>query len=444
MTGRGDKRLLMEDWYRGFDPDTTSSWPTVSRRVGSGISTTTTGSPPPRGKPTCQCQHPGSRWKTTLTPRFGSNSMVGKPEGIRFLGHDGPRRFAVTRSEAEAALDDFLDNRLTLFGPYEDAVLWRDPFMAHSLLSVPLNLGLLHPAEVVARAEERWRADQATLASVEGLIRQIIGWREYVWHLYWHLGESYELRNELDNTVEPPTWFLEASVEEVDAACLRHSLGYVRDLGYSHHIVRLMVLSNWALQRGYSPQVMNDWFRRAFVDGYPWVMTANVIGMGLYADGGEMATKPYVSGGAYLKRMTDFCGDCVYDPKLRVGRRHAPSRPATGHSWTISGNVEITDSPPPFEPSTSCRIELHWWSRNVCADIRLLDGYLDSCSCLGCCRCGGRCHQRRGGLGNPHHLQHVVGGGGSTSCGEWNKHHGSVSRKFRLGLRISAPNCAIA
>jgi len=141
-------------------------------------------------------------------------------QGIRFLGHDGPRRFAVTRSEAEAALDDFLDNRLSLFGPYEDAVLWRDPFMAHSLLSVPLNLGLLHPAEVVAQAEERWRADQATLTSVEGLIRQIIGWREYVWHLYWHLGESYELRNELDSTVEPPTWFLEASVLENNIECV--------------------------------------------------------------------------------------------------------------------------------------------------------------------------------------------------------------------------------
>jgi len=101
-------------------------------------------------------------------------------------------------------------------------------------------------------------------------------------------------------------------------------LEYVRDLGYSHHIIRLMVLSNWALQRGYQPQVINDWFRRAFVDGYPWVMAANVIGMGLYADGGVMATKPYISGGAYLKRMTDFCGGCRYDPKIRVGEKACP------------------------------------------------------------------------------------------------------------------------
>jgi len=217
-------------------------------------------------------------------------------------------------------------------------VLWRDPFMAHSLLSVPMNLGLLHPREVVERAEERRRTDQATLASVEGLIRQIIGWREYVWHLYWHLGSDYEDRNALDANVHPPDWFVNADCDQIDAACLRHSLGYVRDLGYSHHIVRLMVLSNWALQHGYSPQAMNDWFRRAFVDGYPWVMTANVIGMGLYADGGEMATKPYVSGGAYLKKMTDFCLDCRYNPKVRVGDDACPF--TAGYWAFLDGNRE--------------------------------------------------------------------------------------------------------
>ena len=339
VTGRGDKRLLMEDWYRGVRSRHSVLMADGKPEGGKWNFDHDNRLPPPKGETHLPVPRPWQPVEDDIDAQVRQQLDEWEAQGIRFLGHDGPRRFAVTRSEAEAALDDFLDNRLTLFGPYEDAVLWRDPFMAHSLLSVPLNLGLLHPAEVVARAEERWRADQATLASVEGLIRQIIGWREYVWHLYWHLGESYELRNELDNTVEPPTWFLEASVEEVDAACLRHSLGYVRDLGYSHHIVRLMVLSNWALQRGYSPQVMNDWFRRAFVDGYPWVMTANVIGMGLYADGGEMATKPYVSGGAYLKRMTDFCGDCVYDPKLRVGEKACPF--TAGYWAFLDGKREL-------------------------------------------------------------------------------------------------------
>jgi deoxyribodipyrimidine photolyase-related protein len=172
-------------------------------------------------------------------------------EGVEFLGTDGPRRFAVTREEAIQALEDFIDNRLALFGPYEDAVLWRDPFMAHSLLSVPLNLGLLHPVEVVDRAVEAWVDGRATIASVEGLIRQIIGWREYVWHLYWHLGAEYEELNALSADVHPPDWFLQAAWKEVDAHCLKRSLQYVSEIGYSHHIVRLMVLSNWATQRGY-------------------------------------------------------------------------------------------------------------------------------------------------------------------------------------------------
>ena len=316
--------ILMEDWYRGVRARHDVLMTDGKPEGGKWNFDHDNRLPPPKGETHLPLPPPWQPEEDDIDARVRQQLDEWEADGVRFLGNDGQRRFAVTRSEAVTALTDFLDNRLALFGPYEDAVLWRDPFMAHSLLSVPMNLGLLHPAEVVAQAQERWRADQGTLASVEGLIRQIIGWREYVWHLYWHLGEDYEFRNELNNDVEPPTWFLEASVEEVDAACLHHSLEYVRDLGYSHHIVRLMVLSNWALQRGYSPQVMNDWFRRAFVDGYPWVMTANVIGMGLYADGGEMATKPYVSGGAYLKRMTDFCGDCVYDPKLRVGEKACP------------------------------------------------------------------------------------------------------------------------
>lgn len=204
--------------------------------------------------------------------------------------------------------------------------------MAHSLLSVPMNLGLLHPREVVSRAIDAFDQDAATLASVEGLIRQIIGWREYVWHLYWHLGEEYLASNALGAHHRPPDWFMEAHADKVDARCLQHSLRYVRDLGYSHHIVRLMVLSNWALQHGYQPQAINDWFRRAFVDGYPWVMAANVIGMGLYADGGVMATKPYVAGGAYLNRMTDFCGGCRFNPKVRVG---ADACPFTAGYWAF-------------------------------------------------------------------------------------------------------------
>lgn len=321
---RGSKRLLMEDWYRSVrrrhgvlmddDEPADGRWNFDSdNRL-----------PPPRGETHLPLPEPWQPTEDDIDQQVRADLDAWEAEGIQFLGNDGPRRFAVTRAEAVQAMEDFLANRLTLFGPYEDAVLWRDPFMAHSLLSVPLNLGLLHPGEVVQRAVDEWSADRATLASVEGLVRQIIGWREYVWHLYWHLGEDYENANALDANTTPPDWFLQARWDELNAECLKRSLQYVDELGYSHHIVRLMVLSNWATQRGYQPQVMNDWFRRAFVDGYPWVMTANVIGMGLYADGGVMATKPYISGGAYLKKMTDFCQDCTYDPKVRVGDSACP------------------------------------------------------------------------------------------------------------------------
>ena len=338
VADRGKRRLLMEDWYRSVRTSHNvlmADGKPVGDRWNYDHDNRL---PPPKGETHLPVPPPWQPVEDDIDEAVRVQLDDWQAEGIEFLGADGPRRFAVTRTEAVLALDDFLDNRLALFGPYEDAVLWRDPFMAHSLLSVPMNLGLLHPREVVERAEERWRTDQATLASAEGLIRQIIGWREYVWHLYWHLGSDYEDRNALDANVHPPDWFVNADCDQIDAACLRHSLGYVRDLGYSHHIVRLMVLSNWALQHGYSPQAMNDWFRRAFVDGYPWVMTANVIGMGLYADGGEMATKPYVSGGAYLKKMTDFCSDCRYNPKVRVGDDACPF--TAGYWAFLDGNRE--------------------------------------------------------------------------------------------------------
>ena len=324
VSSRGNKRLVMEDWYRGVrtrhrvlmdaDKPAGGQWNyDADNRL-----------PPPKGHTHLPVPTPWQPEEDDIDEQVRADLDSWEREGITFIGNDGPRRFAVTRDEALTALQDFITNRLALFGPYEDAALTQDPFMAHSLLSVPMNLGLLHPREVVDGVVREWQEGRATLASTEGLVRQVIGWREYVWHLYWHLGEEYEQSNVLQASVEPPQWFMQMQTDEVQANCLHHSLSYVADLGYSHHIIRLMVLSNWALQHGYQPQVMNEWFRRAFVDGYPWVMTANVIGMGLYADGGVMATKPYISGGAYIKRMTDFCGGCRYDPKVRVGEKACP------------------------------------------------------------------------------------------------------------------------
>jgi deoxyribodipyrimidine photolyase-related protein len=196
--------------------------------------------------------------------------------------------------------------------------------MAHSLLSVPLNLGLLDPVDTAAAAEEAYRHGDVALNAAEGFVRQVIGWREYVWHLYWHLGPDYRRRNAMRATRQLPTWFADLDATDVTAACLRTALDGVNDRGWTHHIQRLMVLGNHALQRGYDPDALTEWFQTTFVDGFDWVMPVNVVGMSQHADGGLIATKPYSSGGAYINRMSDHCKGCAYDPKRRTGDDACP------------------------------------------------------------------------------------------------------------------------
>ncbi len=244
--------------------------------------------------------------------------------GVKFIGVDGPRRFAATEVEARTALEHFIENRLDLFGPYEDAMDERDWTLSHSLLSVPMNLGLLDPVEVVRMAEQAYTDGKARLSSVEGFIRQILGWRDYVYHLYWHFDEDYTAANHLDADSPLPEWMRELDPDAIQAKCLSDTISSVRNYGWAHHIQRLMVLGNHSLQRGYNPSATNDWFIDAFVDGTPWVMPANVIGMTLYADGGAMSTKPYAAGGAYINRMSNYCSGCPFDPKKRLGDDACP------------------------------------------------------------------------------------------------------------------------
>jgi deoxyribodipyrimidine photolyase-related protein len=240
------------------------------------------------------------------------------------VGVDGPRLFAVTPLEAKRALDRFIEQRLPLFGQYEDAMMGDDWAMSHSLLSVPLNLGVLHPLDAVHAAERAYREDGAPLSAVEGFIRQILGWREYMWHLYWHFGEDYVDKNELGVHQPLPDWWTDLDADAITAVCLRQAMAGVRDRGWTHHIQRLMILGNHALQRGYQPRDLTEWFSTAFVDGFRWVMPTNVVGMSQHADGGKLATKPYASGGAYINKMSDHCGDCQYDPKKRLGDDACP------------------------------------------------------------------------------------------------------------------------
>ncbi|MBB5835614.1 cryptochrome/photolyase family protein [Kribbella italica] len=258
---------------------------------------------------------------------------------VSFVGDDGPRRFAVTRREALHALRDFVEHRLPGFGPHEDAMLTADDWMAHSLLSAPINLGLLDPVEVVERAEDAYRTGDAPLASVEGFVRQLIGWRDYMWHLYWHFGDDYRRSNKLQARRQLPDWFTDLDAGgAVEARCLSEVLRGVREHGWVHHIPRLMVLGNYAMQRGWRPDQVTDWFHRCFVDGYDWVMVANVVGMSQYADGGLLATKPYAAGGAYIDKMSDYCGDCRYNPRLRVGPDACPF--TAGYWWFLDRNAD--------------------------------------------------------------------------------------------------------
>jgi deoxyribodipyrimidine photolyase-related protein len=259
---------------------------------------------------------------------------------VSFVGVDGPRWAPATRAEALTLLRHFVRHRLPHFGPHEDAMLAGDPTMAHSLLSPALNLGLLHPLEVVRAAETAYRAGAVPLASTEGFVRQVLGWREYVWSLYWHLGPEYRRRNALAAHEPLPDWFrtLDAG-GEVEARCLSTVLGGLRERAWVHHIPRLMVLGNYAMQRGYDPAALTEWFHLSFIDGYDWVMLANVVGMSQYADGGLMATKPYAGGGAYIDRMSDFCKPCRYDPKKRTGEDACPF--TAGYWAFLARNAEL-------------------------------------------------------------------------------------------------------
>ncbi|MEL7085601.1 MAG: cryptochrome/photolyase family protein [Cyanobacteria bacterium J06597_1] len=242
-------------------------------------------------------------------------------EEISTYGDIEPFGWAVTRQQALQVLDNFIECRLTTFGPYQDAMVTGQNTMWHALLSPYLNLGLLQPMEVIRAAEATYRDRQLPLNSVEGLIRQVLGWREYVRGLYFHVDEDYGDRNWFGHTLPLPEFFWTA---ETDMNCLKQVLTQVKRTGYAHHIQRLMVLSNFALIAGLSPQEIESWFHAAFIDGYDWVMQTNVLGMGLFADGGVLATKPYAASANYIHKMSDYCSNCAYDRKQRVGENACP------------------------------------------------------------------------------------------------------------------------
>ena len=230
--------------------------------------------------------------------------------------------WATTRKGALNQLRHFVDSHLPYFGPYEDAMALDSWSLHHSLLSPYLNNGLLHPQEVQTEVLQAFNNGSVPIASAEAFVRQLIGWREYVNGMYWFLGENYRNHNQLGATRKLLPLFLDA--EKTKMNCMKNTISDLQERSWVHHIPRLMLLSNLALLSGVNPQEFLTWMREQFIDAADWVMVPNVIGMGMHADGGLMMTKPYVSGGAYISKMSNYCKGCIYDPKLRVGSQACP------------------------------------------------------------------------------------------------------------------------
>ena len=232
-------------------------------------------------------------------------------------GFDWP----VTREQANAALRDFVEHRLERFGPYQDAMAMGHPWLYHSRLSTSMNLHLLDPRRAIDRAVEAYERGDAPLRSVEGFVRQILGWREFVRGVYWQEMPEYAERNALEAELPMPDFMWTG---ETEMRCLRESVGQLLAHGYAHHIQRLMVLGLFALLLGVRPRDVNAWHLAMYVDAIDWVSAPNVIGMSQYADGGLFASKPYCGSGAYIDRMSDYCGACRFDPKQATGPDACP------------------------------------------------------------------------------------------------------------------------
>jgi deoxyribodipyrimidine photolyase-related protein len=242
----------------------------------------------------------------------------------RFGNHFGtlaPFWFATTRAQAEAAFAHFVQTALPQFGTYQDAMLQNQRFLYHAIVSLYLNVGLLDPLALCQRVEAEWRAGRVPLNSAEGFIRQIIGWREFVRGIYWWQMPGYAQVNTLDAHRPLPGFYWTA---ETTMNCVRACVTQTRDEAYAHHIQRLMVTGNFALLAGIDPHELHEWYLAVYADAYEWVELPNTIGMSQFADGGLLASKPYAASGAYIDRMSDYCGNCSYNVKAKEGDKACP------------------------------------------------------------------------------------------------------------------------
>jgi deoxyribodipyrimidine photolyase-related protein len=249
----------------------------------------------------------------------------------------------LNRSEALDHLDTFIRQALPHFGDFQDAMSTQNPHLFHSRVSFALNVKMLNPREVVDRAQQAYLEGHAPLAAVEGFIRQILGWREYVRGVYWAHMPGYPLQNALGHELPLPHWFWDGKTK---MRCLEFSIGQSLEQAHAHHIQRLMVIGNFALLAGLSPFEVHQWYLGVYIDAFEWVEAPNTVGMSQFADGGLMGTKPYVSSAAYIDRMSDYCKGCHYNKKERVGERACPFNALywdfhERHRDKLEGNIRL-------------------------------------------------------------------------------------------------------
>jgi deoxyribodipyrimidine photolyase-related protein len=261
--------------------------------------------------------------------------------GVKSFGEPNAAQFGwpLNRAEALVQLDTFIEQVLPNFGDFEDAMSSKSWRLFHSLLSFSMNVKMLNPREVLAKAEAAGRSGAAPLAAVEGFIRQILGWREFVRGFYWaKMGESagvnpeasYADNNYFDHQLPLPQWFWTGDTK---MRCMAAAVGQSLEQAYAHHIQRLMVIGNFALLAGLNPKELHHWYLGVYIDAFEWVELPNTVGMSQFADGGLLATKPYVSSAAYIDRMSDYCKGCSYDKKLRVDTPTKKACPFNALYW---------------------------------------------------------------------------------------------------------------
>ena len=257
-------------------------------------------------------------------PLNATSKAVMETVGARFADNFGTLDtfdWPTNQSDAEAALDHFMSDCLPGFGDWQDAMAAGEAYLWHGLISSSINIGLLDPLEICRRAEAEWKAGRVALHSAEGFIRQILGWREFMRGIYWLKGPDYKKINALSADRALPSFYWSA---HTDMTCVADVVTETRDHAYAHHIQRLMVTGNLAMLLGVHPDAINDWYMVVFIDAFEWVELPNTHGMATFADGGIVGSKPYAASGAYINKMSDYCGRCRYDVKKKLGEDACP------------------------------------------------------------------------------------------------------------------------